>query len=193
MRINSSNRDRAVSPVIGVILMVAITVILAAVIGTFVLGLGDNLEQTPSASASITDIELADGTSLDGKTDEITVEHRGGDSLNAEETTLLVRYEGESIRFAASTGKEGETFRTGDRMTVSLEIADAATDSDRSSNDLSYNNATNTSKLVIGTTDFNTDSEDNNQTLIIQSGDKVEVLLIHEGTGDTIARDNVTA
>jgi len=35
--------DRAVSPVIGVILMVAITVILAAVIGTFVLGLGDSL------------------------------------------------------------------------------------------------------------------------------------------------------
>ncbi|WP_345775624.1 type IV pilin N-terminal domain-containing protein [Haloferax sp. Q22] len=33
--------DTAVSPVIGVILMVAITVILAAVIGTFVLGLGD--------------------------------------------------------------------------------------------------------------------------------------------------------
>jgi len=39
------NDDRGVSPVIGVILMVAITVILAAVIGTFVLGLGDSLEQ----------------------------------------------------------------------------------------------------------------------------------------------------
>ena len=38
--------DRAVSPVIGVILMVAITVILAAVIGTFVLGLGDQVSQT---------------------------------------------------------------------------------------------------------------------------------------------------
>jgi flagellin-like protein len=38
--------ERAVSPVIGVILMVAITVILAAVIGTFVLGLGDQVQQT---------------------------------------------------------------------------------------------------------------------------------------------------
>jgi flagellin-like protein len=36
--------DNAVSPVIGVILMVAITVILAAVIGTFVLGLGGGLD-----------------------------------------------------------------------------------------------------------------------------------------------------
>ncbi|MGB9961680.1 archaellin/type IV pilin N-terminal domain-containing protein [Halobacterium sp. MBLA0001] len=33
--------ERAVSPVIGVILMVAITVILAAVIATAVLGFGD--------------------------------------------------------------------------------------------------------------------------------------------------------
>ena len=43
--------DDAVSPVIGVILMVAITVILAAVIGTFVLGLGDQVQNTsPQAS-----------------------------------------------------------------------------------------------------------------------------------------------
>ncbi len=40
------DEDRAVSPVIGVILMVAITVILAAVIGTFVLGLGDQVQST---------------------------------------------------------------------------------------------------------------------------------------------------
>ncbi|GAA0308602.1 type IV pilin N-terminal domain-containing protein [Halarchaeum salinum] len=45
--------DRAVSPVIGVILMVAITVILAAVIGTFVLGLGGNLQQNAQAGVSI--------------------------------------------------------------------------------------------------------------------------------------------
>ena len=46
--------ERAVSPVIGVILMVAITVILAAVIGTFVLGLGDRVSQSaPQASFSL--------------------------------------------------------------------------------------------------------------------------------------------
>ena len=49
----SDESDRAVSPVIGVILMVAITVILAAVIGTFVLGLGDSIEQNQSAGVSI--------------------------------------------------------------------------------------------------------------------------------------------
>jgi len=46
---------RAVSPVIGVILMVAITVILAAVIGTFVLGLGDQVESSPQAGVSFSE------------------------------------------------------------------------------------------------------------------------------------------
>ncbi len=42
--------DDAVSPVIGVILMVAITVILAAVIAAFVLGLGDTNDVAPNVS-----------------------------------------------------------------------------------------------------------------------------------------------
>jgi len=44
--------ERAVSPVIGVILMVAITVILAAVIGAFVLDLGSNQDQNVNAGVS---------------------------------------------------------------------------------------------------------------------------------------------
>ncbi len=46
------SETRAVSPVIGVILMVAITVILAAVIGTFVMGLGNNVDQNAQAGVS---------------------------------------------------------------------------------------------------------------------------------------------
>ena len=42
--------DSAVSPVIGVILMVAITVILAAVIAAFVFGLADSSESAPQVS-----------------------------------------------------------------------------------------------------------------------------------------------
>ena len=47
--------DKAVSPVIGVILMVAITVILAAVIGTFVLGLGESVNQNANAGVTVDD------------------------------------------------------------------------------------------------------------------------------------------
>ena len=54
MRHRQTNKnEKAVSPVIGVILMVAITVILAAVIGTFVLGLGDQVQETPTAGIDV--------------------------------------------------------------------------------------------------------------------------------------------
>jgi flagellin-like protein len=42
---------RAVSPVVGVILMVAITVIMAAIIGAFVYGYGGSMVQTKDVSA----------------------------------------------------------------------------------------------------------------------------------------------
>jgi len=75
--------DRAVSPVIGVILMVAITVILAAVIGTFVLGLGDQVsESAPQASFSF-DFNDVDGDGFGTNTDYVNVTHEGGETLEA--------------------------------------------------------------------------------------------------------------
>jgi flagellin-like protein len=65
--------DRAVSPVIGVILMVAITVILAAVIGTFVLGLGDQVsESAPQAQFTF---------DFDDTAYTLTATHDGGDEI----------------------------------------------------------------------------------------------------------------
>jgi flagellin-like protein len=46
--------DEAVSPVIGVILMVAITVILAAVIAAFVFGMSGNITKTKVVAATAT-------------------------------------------------------------------------------------------------------------------------------------------
>jgi len=86
--------DRAVSPVIGVILMVAITVILAAVIGTFVLGLGDQVSNTtPQASFSAESAGLAqyDSTS-DNSSAFIEINHRGGDDIDPDNT--IVNLEG---------------------------------------------------------------------------------------------------
>lgn len=74
--------DRAVSPVIGVILMVAITVILAAVIGTFVLGLGDQVQETaPNAQFSAS--YDADGSG------NLTFTHDGGDRIDAERLSFV--------------------------------------------------------------------------------------------------------
>jgi len=74
--------DRAVSPVIGIILMVAITVILAAVIGTFVLGLGDSVtgETAPQASWE----------TADGPNSSVVVAHNGGDSVEASNLDVTI-------------------------------------------------------------------------------------------------------
>jgi flagellin-like protein len=72
--------EEAVSPVIGVILMVAITVILAAVIGTFVLGLGDQVQST-SPQASFNFDYSQDATD---DSDELVITHDGGDTVAAE-------------------------------------------------------------------------------------------------------------
>ena len=75
------NDDRGVSPVIGVILMVAITVILAAVIGTFVLGLGDSLgDNQPTAQL---------GADFDGN-DTVTINHNGGDRLEGDDLRVTI-------------------------------------------------------------------------------------------------------
>ena len=77
--------DEAVSPVIGVILMVAITVILAAVIATFVLGLGDQISNTaPQASFSF------DYTEGDTSDDTLQVTHNGGETISANEIDAAV-------------------------------------------------------------------------------------------------------
>jgi len=86
--------DNAVSPVIGVILMVAITVILAAVIATFVLGLGEQISETSpntsfsfdyEASASGPD-DWSQGSS--GSNAVVTITHAGGPNINAEQLAV---------------------------------------------------------------------------------------------------------
>ena len=51
--ITTRKNDEAVSPVIGVILMVAITVILAAVIAAFVFGMSGNIQKTKIVSVTL--------------------------------------------------------------------------------------------------------------------------------------------
>jgi flagellin-like protein len=91
--------DRGVSPVIGVILMVAITVILAAVIAAFVLGLGDTNSTAPSVTfdteyetgSSVSDTSNVQNSELNtGESDNgvLTITMQGGESFDAERVTF---------------------------------------------------------------------------------------------------------
>jgi len=118
---NLFTNDRAVSPVIGVILMVAITVILAAVIGTFVIGLGDDLgSTTPSASI---DAGPGNGVAGDVSDDaEIAVfTHRSGDSISHDNLEVVGNFEDD---FGIDKETTGSQFSAGNTVTVVVDDGD---------------------------------------------------------------------
>ena len=79
--------EKGVSPVIGVILMVAITVILAAVIASFVFGMGSKVQAAPQAQLMAED----NADMIDGSDDILfNVTHYGGDDLKCDEIKLQV-------------------------------------------------------------------------------------------------------
>jgi len=118
--------DSAVSPVIGVILMVAITVILAAVIATFVLGLGDQVSSTaPQASF---DFNYEEGGSpgnadfSDNNADaNLTITHTGGATIQAGRLGITgglagtVSWDGGSSSFGS-----GSEISAGDSVTYAM-------------------------------------------------------------------------
>ncbi|NHN46962.1 type IV pilin [Halostella sp. JP-L12] len=100
--------DDAVSPVIGVILMVAITVILAAVIGAFVLDLGGSQEKTPQASFDWDQ----------NSTDAVTVTLESGESIGADR--LSTNFDGGSFNSDGdwATKYSGSEVGAGDYVVV---------------------------------------------------------------------------
>ncbi|MFB6221389.1 MAG: type IV pilin [Halolamina sp.] len=96
--------EGAVSPVVGIILMVAITAMLAAVIGTFVVGFDSNLQDAPQVTI---DFEFDDGSG--GTDDALDVEHGGGSVVQATRVTVAaseaVQYRSGGSYTTASDGR----------------------------------------------------------------------------------------
>ena len=105
--------NEAVSPVIGVILMVAITVILAAVIASFVFGMGGDLNRPPP------------GVSLSAKSlhDDIIVSHDGGELLKGAEWKISVVPEGAPPLYLTSTA--GDNLNVGQQIAFSKYVNEA--------------------------------------------------------------------
>jgi len=161
------NDDDAVSPVIGVILMVAITVILAAVIASFVLGLGDQAQETTPQASFNFDYSAADGTD-DGT---VQVTHDGGDSIGPARLSLVGS---ENIEASASSTGNGDD---------TLELDAAGDDGYGLSDDVSAGTSVTVYEpgSTTGTTEFN------DLTLRVvfnsESGDSSATLAEWEGPG----------
>ena len=96
------NED-AVSPVIGVILMVAITVILAAVIAAFVFGMGSSVGTTKTVSI----------TSQIVHNDTILTINGGPDLPTLQELTITVDGDGVEATYKARGGTGSSTYASG--------------------------------------------------------------------------------
>jgi len=77
--------EDAVSPVIAVILMVAVTIVLSAAVGAFVLDIGNSATDTrPQAKISFGNSTAA------GSSDSVSLEHVGGDELAASALSVSI-------------------------------------------------------------------------------------------------------
>ena len=121
--------DDAVSPVIGVILMVAITVILAAVIASFVLGLGDSADDVqPNAGfnfdydSSQTELEITfgDGDTLEAQNVYVRGDRGGGNDID-------VKWTDAGSSEAIGTGS-GTGFSSGDEVQAGQGVRINSTD-----------------------------------------------------------------
>ncbi|MFU1780416.1 type IV pilin [Haloarcula japonica] len=86
---SSLSRDRrGVSPVIGVVLMLSITVLLAATVSGFVLASGDLNQRTPTVARSTGDFVTGPSGGCGGNT--VAIRHVGGDPVPADELAIAV-------------------------------------------------------------------------------------------------------
>jgi hypothetical protein len=103
-------RNDAVSPVIGVVLMVAITVMVAAVVAVFVFGFtGDFGRASPKPpTAAITVVNSPETTGID----DMKITDRGGDILKAGQWSLSIVPVGQPPVYQASSAD----FKAGDMI-----------------------------------------------------------------------------
>jgi flagellin-like protein len=83
---------RAVSPVIGVVLIVAVTVVLAAVVGAFAIGIGGQTNDAPQAAITA-DMETAETYG----NPKIVLTHASGDKLDVRDLTVRIFVDGQPL------------------------------------------------------------------------------------------------
>lgn len=119
--------EDAVSPVIGVILMVAITVILAAVIGTFVLGLGDQVQSTAPSASFTFDYTSGETGSCDlASTDDgkLDVTHDGGGKIDTTQATLKIGDDSGNSDTWSNCGGPDSQVSAGDTASATIDSGD---------------------------------------------------------------------
>ncbi len=90
--------ETALSPVVGILLLLSLTVLLGATAATFAVGLSDEPTESPSAAFSF-DADRASGSS-----DTVSIKHRAGETIEADNLYVVV----EGVTCSGSDDPNGE-------------------------------------------------------------------------------------
>lgn len=158
----SINLDEGVSPVVGVMLMLVVTIIIAAVVSAFAGGMAEGSDTTPQASVSFT-YNLVDNITY--------FENKGGDSVVLDD--LKIRFKSGTTSTTISPSDVGDTclaFEVTDGSRVfspGSRILLAGTGHDTAGTGIAFGSAT------------------------IGKNDKIEWEILSGDTGNTIASGSV--
>jgi FlaG/FlaF family flagellin (archaellin) len=87
MNTNGYANTDAVSPVIGVMLMIVVTIIIAAVVSAFAGGFADDQKKTPSAQI---DVQLKENQDISGAWySQMVFTHKGGDPIRTRDLRIV--------------------------------------------------------------------------------------------------------
>ena len=111
-----SNKEDAVSPVIGVMLMLVVTIVIAAVVAAFASGLGGDVESAPAA---IMDVNL-------NKDKALTLQHLSGESLIEKSISAKVQNAGGKILLEGQFTADG-FFSPGETTSITLTPVNSGT------------------------------------------------------------------
>ncbi|HVN65778.1 MAG TPA: type IV pilin N-terminal domain-containing protein [Methanomicrobiales archaeon] len=117
-------REDAVSPVIGVILMVAITVILAAVIAAFVFGMASGVSKTKTVAATARQVSNDIIVTWQGGTDNAMVKSYNISVINSAGTTDRLDNLGPGVGNSSTFAGKGTTAQ--DHVVVSAAFTDGS-------------------------------------------------------------------
>jgi len=159
-----------VSPVIGVILMVAITVIMAAIVAGFVFGVISTPQPTPQASIGIDE----------ARTDHITLLHQSGDKLNQNETRVVVA--------GTFTGLNASDSNQTIQQEITFQLSELTDSNWVSGTSIGIQNST----LGLTANDFNNINGTNYSGAIFTSGSTVTVRVVDEPSGGTVSSPSAT-
>ncbi|WGI18057.1 type IV pilin N-terminal domain-containing protein [Methanonatronarchaeum sp. AMET-Sl] len=126
-------KEDGVSPVIGVILMVAIVVLLAAIVAAFVFGVVTIPEPTPQASTTIEEATWDGDEELN-----VTLLHQSGSSLDAQDTQVIITNLDNTSQTNTTTISDWDVdneWSTGERISMTFEASDFKDNNGNSWND----------------------------------------------------------